>query len=363
VPPAFSKKTIPEQFADKLMSDIVQGQFGPLLPSIRELAERYALNMVSVHKGVSFLVERGVLVNRGPRRRLVIASPQPSDKPCGCQQRGVPCCRPIIFLGADPSELNSTLMMATNDIQLASRANGGSCVTVILAGLSAKEKAATVRAAFLEHKPSHVLLLFCDPDVYDLVAKRSSKIAMLGGPAVGGKGEVLAANFALLAAAAFDDMLSLGHRKFRFMMLGRPASKADQTLMKAFSVEKGVDAGGVFGGKLDLPSMAKALQAALAAGVTAFAFPRPEDFVLAQAYFDTVGLNVPKDVSAVMLLSGPYDLMRAKQPAHFKITKEAIISLVLGWFEFDENRSQRITRESVGTYVRGKTVGPPKKTK
>jgi hypothetical protein len=35
--------------------------------------------------------------------------------------------------------------------------------------------------------------------------------------------------------------------------------------------------------------------------------------------------------------------------------------LVLDWFEFGENRSEQITRESMKTYVRGLTVGPAKK--
>ena len=360
---AFAKKTIPEQFADRLLSDIVQGKFGALLPSVRELVERYKLNPVSIHKGVTILVEQGVLVSRGPRRRLAIAQRPAGKEPCGCKLRGVPCCRPLIFVGADPSEMNSTLMMATNDIQQASRANGGGCMTVALGGLSPGAKAEAVKAALLEHKPSHVLLLYCDQEVYEWVARRQVKVAMMGGTIVSRKAEVLSADMSLLACAAFEDLQALGHRRFRLVMLGRTATAAEKRRLEEFSLGQGVDAQGVFEGSLDLPAMSAALASALQAGVTAFAFPRPEDFVLAKAYFDTVGVRIPADVSVVMLLSGPYDFMQARQPAHFKIGKEAIISLVLGWFEFGENRSERCTREVIPSYVRGRTVGLAKGSK
>lgn len=359
--PAFSKKTIAEQFAEQLLSDILQGKFGTLLPSIRQLVARYGLNLVSIHKGVSMLVRRGVLVSRGPRRRLAIAERPAGKATCGCKQRGVPCCRPLIFVGADPSEVSSTLMMATYDIQQASRANGGGCVTVILAGMSDARRRTAVRAALLEHKPTHVLLLYCDQDVYDLVARRDIKLAVLGGGVDSRKAVNLAADMSLLAVAAFDDLRELGHRRFRLMMLSRRESGDSARRLREFALANGVEAEGVFGDELDLPTMGRSLRKAIEAGVTAFAFPRPEDLVLANAWFDTVGVGVPRDVSLVLLLSGPYDFMKSKQPAHFKITKEAIASLVLGWFEFGENRSERITREVMPSYVRGKTTGPARK--
>lgn len=359
----FAKKTIPEQFADRLLSDIVQGRFVNLLPSVRELVERYKLNPVSIHKGVTLLVKKGVLVSRGPRRRLSIV-PRPAGKDaCDCRLPGLPCCRPLIIVGADPSELNSTLMTATNDIQQATRASGGGCMTVALGGLSPEAKAKAVRAALLEHKPSHVLLLYCEQEVYELVARRPVKIAIMGGTVVSRKAERLVADMSLLACAAFEDLKALGHSRFRLVMLGRPADRAEKLRLEEFSLGQGVDAQGIYDGTLDLPTMSRVLGASLQAGVTAFAFPRPEEFVLAKAYFDTVGIKVPADVSVVMLLSGPYDFMQAKQPAHFKISKEAIISLVLGWFEFGENRSERCTREVIPSYVRGKTVGPAKPLK
>ena len=363
MPPAFAKKTIPEQFADRLLSDIVQGKFGALLPSVRELVERYKLNPVSIHKGITILVQKGVLVSRGPRRRLAIAERPASKEPCGCALRGVPCCRPLILVGADPSELNSTLMMATHDVQQASRANGDGCVTVALGGMSSEAKATAVKNALLEHKPSHVLLLYCDQEVYELVARRQVKVAYLGGAIVSRKAENLAADMTILAAASFQDMQTLGHRRFRLVMLGRPDVAADRRRLDEFAVEARVDARIVCDGSLDLASMSRVLAESLREGVTGFAFPRPEDFVLANAYFESVGIRVPQDVSVVVLLSGPYDFMQAKQPAHFKISKEAIISLVLGWFEFGENRSERCTREVIPSYVRGRTVGPAKASK
>ncbi|MGI9109601.1 MAG: hypothetical protein ACR2KA_06230 [Opitutales bacterium] len=354
----FEKKSIPEQFAEKLLSDILQSKFGSLLPSVHELVVRYDLNPVSVHKGVTLLVKRGVLLNRGPRRRLAIAEKPASKEPCGCKLLGVPCCRPLILVGADPSEVSSTLMMAMHDVQQASRANGGGCVTVALGGLSGKAKAAAVKAALLEHKPSHVLLLYCDEDVYEQVSLRPVKLAVLGGGAQSRKAVKLAADMGLLASAAFEDLIQLGHRKFRLMMLGRPQVSAEKRRLKEYALSRRVEAYVVSAEELSLASMRAAISQALQEGVTAFAFPRPEDLVLASACLEMIEVKVPSDVSLVLLLSGPYDLMQKRQPAHFKISKEAIISLVLGWFEFGENRSERITREAIATYVRGKTVGP-----
>lgn len=361
--PAFAKKTIPEQFADRLLADILENRFGAMLPSVRELVVRYRLNPVSVHRGITLLVRRGVLVNHGPRRRLTIAAMTPREEPCSGRAGAAPCCRPIIFVGADPSEVNSTLMMATHDIQQASRSKGGGCVTIVLAGLDDKAKAVAIRSALIEHKPSHALLLYCDQTTYDLVAPRVDKVALIGGAIQARKAVRLSADLPMLAAAAFEDLIPLGHRRFRLMMLGRPGGVAVRRFLKDFSRKLGVEVEGVFDGQLDMRSMKRALDASLRAGVTAFAFPRPEEYLLGSAYFELAGVQVPADVSTVMLLSGPYDFMRAKQPAHFKIGKDAIISLVLGWFESDENRSEQVTREAMRTYVRGKTVGQAKASK
>jgi DNA-binding LacI/PurR family transcriptional regulator len=355
---AFNKKTIPEQFADKLMADILENKFGAMLPSVRELVVRYGLNPVSIHKGITSLVRRGVLQNNGPRRRLTIIAHSAAKTDCAAVPSGKPCCHPLIFVGADPSEINSTLMMATHDIVHACRNKGGACVTVILAGLDGKAKEAAIKKAMIEHKPSHVLLLYCDQEAYDLISPRVEKVAILGGIINSRKAVRLAADLALLAVAAFEDLVKLDHRHFRLIKLGRQPSPEAIQRLKAFSRERGVDAQAVFGGELSMVSMKRALDASLKAGVTAFAFPRPEDFVLANAYFEVAGVKIPKEVSVVLLLSGPYDLMQVVKPAHFKIGKEAIISLVLDWFEFGENRSERITRESMRTYVRGLTVGP-----
>jgi len=358
---AFNKKTIPEQFADKLMADILENKFGVMLPSVRELVVRYGLNPVSIHKGITSLVLRGVLQNNGPRRRLTIIAHSAAKADCASGPSGKPCCYPLIFVGADPSEINSTLMMATHDILQACRIKGGACVTVILAGLNGKAKEAAIRKAMIEHKPSHVLLLYCDQEAYDLVSPRVGQVAILGGIIHSRKAVRLAADMAMLAVAAFEDLVKFDHRNFRLVKLGRQANPEAIQRLKAFSRERGVDARAIFGGELSMSSMKRVLDAALKAGVTAFAFPRPEDFVLAKACFEMAGLNIPKDVSVVLLLSGPYDLMQVVKPAHFKIGKEAIISLVLDWFEFGENRSEQITRESMKTYVRGLTIGPARK--
>ncbi len=355
---AFNKKTIPEQFADKLMADILENKFGAMLPSVRELVVRYGLNPVSIHKGITFLVRRGVLQNNGPRRRLTIIAHSALKTGCASGPSGKPCCHPLIFVGADPSEINSTLMMATHDIVQACRNKGGVCVTVILAGLNSKAKQAAIKKAMIEHKPSHVLLLYCDQEAYDLVSPRVEKVALLGGIIASRKAVRLSADLAMLAVAAFEDLAQLDHRSFRLVKLGRQGTPEAKQRLKDFSREHGVDAQAIFGGELSMTSMKRALDASLKAGVTAFAFPRPEDFVLANAYFEIAGVKIPKDVSSVLLLSGPYDLMQVVKPAHFKIGKEAIISLVLDWFEFGENRSEQITRESLKTYVRGLTVGP-----
>ena len=357
---AFNKKPVPEQFADKLMSDILENKFGAVLPSVRELVVRYGLNPVSIHKGISSLVRRGVLQNNGPRRRLTIIAYSATKTDCASVPSGKSCCHPLIFVGADPSEISSTLMMATHDIVQACRIKGGACVTVILAGLNSKAKEAAIKKAMIEHKPSHVLLLYCDQEAYDLVSPRVEKIAILGGIINSRKAVRLSADMALLAVAAFEDLVRLHHRHFRLVKLGRQASPEAIRRLKVFSRERGVDAQAIFGGELSMISMKRALDASLKEGVTAFAFPRPEDFVLASACFEIAGVKIPKDLSAVLLLSGPYDLMQVVKPAHFKIGKEAIISLVLDWFAFGENRSEQITRESMKTYVRGKTVGPAK---
>jgi len=112
---AFKKKTIPEQFADQLAGDIRSGVFGGLLPSVRELGQRYHLNAVSVHKGLGLLVAQGVLLKRGPRRRLAIA---PSSAGAASRPALAPSlvCRPLVLVGAELAEVPAAVVLALHDV-------------------------------------------------------------------------------------------------------------------------------------------------------------------------------------------------------------------------------------------------------
>jgi hypothetical protein len=353
---AFKKKTIPEQFADQLAGDLAAGVFGGLLPSVRHLGVRYHLNAVSVHKGLVLLVERGLLLNRGARRRLAIAPPATAVRPAA-----VPpslACRPLVFFGAELTEVNAAVLLALRDLEQGCREMGTKFHTIDLSGLALAEKSAAVRRALLEHKPTHVLMVYCDQSTYDLLAPKPIKLAMIGGAIVARKVDRLTADLTLLAMAAFDDLRKLGHRRFRMVMLGRGELPEDASRLRDYAAAARVQAAGVWGGALDLRAMSATLAAALRAGVTGFVFPRPDALLLALAYFDSVGVRVPRDVSLVLLLSGPYDFMHARQPAHFKFRKQAVVDLMMRWFEFGEVTSARFTQEVAAHYVRGKTVGP-----
>jgi len=354
---AFKKKTIPEQFADQLAGDIRSGVFGGLLPSVRELGQRYHLNAVSVHKGLGLLVAQGVLLKRGPRRRLAIA---PSSAGAASRPALAPSlvCRPLVLVGAELAEVPAAVVLALHDVERRCREHGTACVTVDLSGLGAVERARRIRAAWIEHKPTHVLMICCDQPTYALLAKKPCKLAMIGGSIAARKVARLTADLARLSTVAFDDLRSLGHRRFRLVMLGRPEAAAEQRLLHDYANSLGVHAAGVWGGALNFRSLSAVLAEALREGVTAFVFPRPDALLLALAYFETVGLRVPRDVSVVLLQSGSYDFMQAVHPAHFKYRRQALAGLMTNWFEFDEVIAERFTREVSSTYVRGRTVGP-----
>lgn len=357
---AFKKKTIPEQFADQLAGDIRTGPFGGLLPSVRELGQRYHLNAVSVHKGLGLLVARGVLLKRGPRRRLAIAPPPAGAAPHPALAPSM-VCRPLVLVGAELGEVQAAVALALHDLERRCREHGSACVTVDLSGLGVVEQARRIRAAWVGHKPTHVLMICCHEPTYDLLAKKPCKFAMIGGSIVARKVARLTAELARLSTVAFDDLRSLGHRRFRLVMLGRPEAPAEQRLLLDYAYSLGVHATGVWGGALNFRAMSAVLAEALKEGVTAFVFPRLDALVLALAYFESVGLRVPRDVSVVLLEGGPHDFMQATQPAHFKFRRQALVGLMTNWFEFGEVIAERFTREVSSTYVRGKTVGPVRK--
>ncbi len=356
-PSGFQKKTIPHQFADRLEADLRAGLFVGLLPSVRLLASRYGLNVLSLHRGLRLLVQRGILLDRGPRRRLAVV---PLTVPVKAAAHPVPCCRPMVVVGAELGEVSSAVMLALRDVEQACAERGGRCVSVDVSTLSPAARRQRIRTALLEHKPTHVILVYCDQEVYRLVAKPAIKVAVIAGNIVAPKAVSLSADQSLLAMAAFDDLRKLGHRSFRLISLGRTLSPAQLRRLADFAAVSGIDATAVSGKSLDLPTMSRVLATALAEGATSFAFPRPEDIVLATAYFDSVGLKIPRDLSLVLLMGGPYDFLQARQVAHFKFRKDQYLSLILNWVEFGESSTERYTREIIATYRRGRTVGPVK---
>lgn len=351
----FKKRTISEQFADTLAQAIREKQFGALLPSVRELGHRYGLNNVTVHKGLGLLIERGLLRSRGPRRRLAISSS--FDGPAVPSAASGPCCRPLVFFGAELGEVNASLVTALREVERQCEQRGGRCVVIDLAGLDATLRKDRIRSALLEHKPTHLLLVYCDQATYDQVSRKSLKIATIGDGVTARNVPSLGPDLALLCIWAFDDLRLLGHRRFRFVGLTRSLSAAGHRRLKEFSDLTQTDARFVSGFSLDFMTMSNVLGGALKEGVTAFAFPRPEDFVLARSYFDSAGVRVPDDVSMVLMLGAPHEFLRARQPAHFKYRMDHLQSMIMSWFEFGEVAYERYTRQVIATYSRGQTVG------
>ena len=163
----FRHKSAPEQLADAIERDLRRGTWAGLLPSIRNLAAHYGSNLVTIFHATQVLIERGVLINQGPKRRHRIHS----DLQPGLDQPGFN--KVALIVAASKKTKNRPVAAAklTTD-------KNDFCL-IDLGAHSLKGYKRELGNFFADHKPSHVILIGGDPEHLAFLDELGVKVSVL----------------------------------------------------------------------------------------------------------------------------------------------------------------------------------------
>lgn len=163
----FQRQAAHEQLAGTIERDLRRQTWSELLPSIRNLAEHYGSNLVTVFHATQLLVEKGVLTQQGPKRRHRInANLRPGLDHAGFNK---------VALIVAASKKTKARPIA--EAKLISDKNDFCLIDLGAYSLSGYKR--EIRAFFAAHKPSHVILIGGDPEHLAYLDELGVKVSLL----------------------------------------------------------------------------------------------------------------------------------------------------------------------------------------
>lgn len=294
----FEKKAIFELLADNIESQIRQEGWGGLLPSGRDLANQHNVSLPTVQKAIASLLDRGVLVSRGDRRRLQIAPG------IGARERSGGRFEVLVLSALPLVAYDASVSVGILQLGESLKSKGEGFRFVDLSHVQGPARRKAAHAEIVKSRPTHVILMTPDTPLYAGVSRHDVKIATMFGPRRSKRFITLGVKYGYLVEIALRHLMPLGHRHFLMPFLGRKAKLRESIeAVRRVAKEKGV--------RIDVKRSAEPLTpgnigrflgAGLTRGATAVLFPQWTDFIPAISFLAARGWEFPRDLSVVTLV-------------------------------------------------------------
>jgi DNA-binding LacI/PurR family transcriptional regulator len=254
--------------------------------------------------------------------------------------------------------------VALQILQESMRAEGHGCEIVDLAKFQGSELRKRSRAAVTQYRPSHCIMVQPTREVFAAVARSSAKLATMFGLLRTKRVKRLGHQYGPLVEKAVLELKSLGHRHLFIPFLGRKVKLKDSLAsIRRIAKEQAVSIDIRFtAAELTHDKMEQSLDAARHRGVTAFIFPQWIDFLYAVTYFAKKGLEIPRDISVVILVATTETKTFSPPLAGFLIhSPEVLAEHTRNWIETDSVAHNVIEEDFIRNWVSGGSIGPAPK--
>jgi hypothetical protein len=163
----FLRKPTHVQLADTIERDLRRGLWKDIMPSVRTLTRHYGSNIVTTFKATQFLLELGMLISQGPKRRYRINPNLRPDR----DQAGF---NKIALIVAGSNNIKSRPVAVAKLIS-----DTDHFCLVDLGAHSLKGYKRELGIFFADHKPSHVILIGGDPEHLAFLDELKVKVSLL----------------------------------------------------------------------------------------------------------------------------------------------------------------------------------------
>jgi DNA-binding LacI/PurR family transcriptional regulator len=308
-----------------------------------------------VQKAIDLLLERKVLVGRGPNRRPAVALPT------GLAINDANRRSLLVISEKSLRQMRQPFSSALQLLQQRCRDEGHDCNIIDCSGASGGPQRKLIHAAMTRYKPSHCVTIQPSKCTYAVLTRAQIKHACLYGSHRSKQVQRLGHCYGPLLTRVFKELTTLGHRRIFIPLLGRK-QKPDDSFFEAckkaraqrvkVEVKRGHE-------PLSHAGMESCLDEARLRGATAVVFPQWGDFLYAITYFAKNGLEIPRDISVVILVCQEEARYFAPPLAgHMVYTPDALSEQVMDWLERGEVDHGILNRSLEQGWERAGSIGP-----
>ncbi len=350
----FEKKAVFELLADGIEAQITNEGWTGLLPSGRNLSEQHKVSLPTAQKAIGLLLERGILVSRGGRRRYEVA-PGVSDS--GRQAGRFE----ILVFTTDPLiAYDASVSMGMMQLGTTLKAKGDGFRFIDLSHVEGAERRKAAHAEMVKSRPTHVILMKPDGHLFAGVARHPVKIATMFGNIRSKRVMTLGVRYGYLVEIAMKHLIPLGHRHFLMPFFGRKIKmRESMAAIARIAQEQGVRIDvRLTSQPLTTENVGRFLGAGLERGATAVLFPQWTDFMPAIAYFAARGLEFPRDVSVAALVGNATSRMYSPPIACCLSSPDGVAQQAEVWIRSERVEDDSYRRVYEQTWHSGESVGP-----
>jgi len=362
---AFRRLSSIDQAEAALEQAIREGRWGKTLPSYQNLGKLLDLSTPTVAKAVARLVDRGLLVSPGQRRRFRIV--QGKDQPAGDGKATRRSRRHLLILSPnDPEQWDMGQRRVVLETMQQAIADGWECSQESVDYARSKTIPKRWDNLLIHHPATHLFAIQGTRQLAQWARSRGLKVAFVGGHALSAdQGTTLGISLSDQLGHCVRHLGSLGHRRILLPYWGA-SSEFAAAAAKIIGGNTGVDParlieeGWVFGAPRTTPGehrgrLARHLENLRPTAVITVDW---HDYLVATQCAAAAGLRIPEDLSVAVLNPSPDTEWTLPRPAHYNIQQSFFIEGIRAWRNGKRVTHEAMTRAVVAAWNPGETVGP-----
>lgn len=334
------KRSLAESLAEVLRGDLMGGKMGPVLPGVRLLARTYGVSVPTMSKVLHALAEEGLVTHEGGRRRWRVEAGRPLPQAKSGKGRGEGRSRSsrLMFISSHP--LASERFSGIECFAELSDRLGGKGWEVLHRTLPFSSSSRPRKAwddLFQATRPDAVIVMAGTVAVAEWLASRGVRCLFIGGDAGQTGIPVLAASSPDMFRAATRRLLEIGHHSILAPFCGRTEKFVDncRAAIVETAVAHGVDRNCVQ--VVDTPYSSPDVVLNLLRKhwpkhrPDALMFVDWREFVAADAFLRANGIEIPRDVSVVVLSHNASMEWHIPPITHFELPVRRLARMAARW--------------------------------